>query len=351
MIELKNLSNRWGDFELQDVSLQAERGQYFVILGPCGSGKTLLLEAIAGLHQMARGRVLVDGQDITELPPEKRRIGLVYQQYALFPHLSVRDNIAYGLSYRKDLARGERKQRVDKMLELLDIEYLADRKRPVGLSGGEAQKVALGRALAIEPDVLLLDEPMSSLDQRARSTVVTILKNITKELNVPVVHVTHDYTEAATLADQVMILNRGREAQTGTVEDVFWKPKSRFVADFLGVENIFEGAWTQGEDGSPALKTTDLEITVPGRECTGNGAVCVRPEDVRLEAAPESRNTFEGTVREVLDQGFTIRLRITVRDTNVTVRVPRREFTELGVNVGTKTYLALPERQLHILEG
>ena len=350
MIELRNISNTWGEFELRDVSLRVDRGQYFVILGPCGSGKTLLLEVIAGLHQTARGRVLVDGQDITELPPEKRRIGLVYQQYALFPHLSVRDNIAYGLSYRQ-VSTEEKQRRVTKMLELLDIEYLADRTRPTGLSGGEAQKIALARALAIEPDVLLLDEPMSSLDQRARSAVVTILKSITQELNVPVIHVTHDYTEAATLADQVMILNCGREAQTGTVEQVFWQPKDRFVADFLGVENVFDGKWTTADNGDSLLKTADLAITVPGAGRRGEGTVCIRPEDVHLRTADSERsNAFDGTVREVLDQGFTIRLRVAVRDTNVILRVPRREFTDHGVTVGTDVRLEFPRDQVHVLE-
>ena len=237
MIEIRNICRSWGAFSLRNVSLVVHPGEYLVILGPCGSGKTLLLETMAGLHQPASGRIFINEQDVTRLPPEKRRVGLVYQQYALFPHLSVRANIGYGLRYL-GIDRAERKRRIREMIDLFDIGYLADRRTPRGLSGGESQKVALARALAVHPAVLLLDEPFSSLDQQVRRKLLDTLPEIIRARRVPVVHVTHDYTEAAALADTIAIMHDGRLVQTGPAREVFSRPATRFAAEFLGIENI-----------------------------------------------------------------------------------------------------------------
>lgn len=350
MIEVRNLSQSWGSFSLRDISLSVKRGEYFVILGPCGSGKTLLLETIAGLHLPRSGRILTDGQDITELSPERRQIGLVYQQYALFPHLSVVNNIAYGLRYRK-LPAAQRRQRVDEMLDLLDIRYLAERRRPAGLSGGEAQKVALARALAIRPDVLLLDEPMSSLDQRARERVVDVLKSLSARLDLPVIHVTHDYTEAASLAHRVMVLNDGGEAQTGSVREVFWHPASPFVADFLGIANVIEGQCIEFDGDSAEIQIGASRLACHASVPAGAAvSVCIRPEEIRLHPLDRAaRNCITGRVRDLTDRGFSVRLLVATDGPVLTVSIPSGEFAALGVTAGSEVCLELPAQNIHVM--
>ena len=245
MIRIRSLNRAWGAFALQNVDLDVDRGEYFVILGPCGSGKTLLLETIAGLHSVKTGSISIKGRDVTRLNPEKRRVGLVYQQVALFPHLSVRGNIAYGLRYQK-LTKKEAEKRVENIIELLRIQAIAHRRTPSELSGGEAQKVALARALAIQPDILLLDEPLSSLDPLARKHVIAMLNSLSRTLNIPIIHVTHDYAEATALADRVGIMTDGKLAQVGSVHDVFKHPASRFVAEFIGVSSRQPAAKSAG---------------------------------------------------------------------------------------------------------
>jgi len=350
MIEVQQVSNVWGDFSLESVTLTVDTGEYFVILGPCGSGKTLLLETIAGLHTPRSGRLLVNGRDVTALPPERRRVGLVYQQYALFPHLSVRENIGYGLRYRGRSA-GERRERVDEMLALLDIGYLEDRPDPSGLSGGEAQKVALARALAIEPEVLLLDEPISSLDQRSRERTVDVLREVTRRLQLPVIHVTHDYTEAASLAHRIAILERGRVEQVGTAEDVFWRPRTPFVADFLGVANVFEGRCTGGGAGRAEIRVGDLRVAAASEEAApGPARFCIRPEEVRLHrAAPQAENVFAGTVAALTDRGFSVHVRVRADLAEVIASAPRRSVVNLGVTIGSPVFVELPPESIHVM--
>ena len=327
MIEVMNISNSWGDFALRDVSLDMSKEGYLVILGPCGSGKTLLLESIAGLHTPETGRIVLNGHDITRLPPERRRISLLYQHFALFPHLSIRKNIEYGLRYR-GLKRPQRRARVEEMIDMLGIRYLAERSSTVGLSGGESQMVALARALAVEPEVLLLDEPLSSLDSRARRVVTELLRGIGARLNIPVIHVTHDFDEAASLADRVTVMNNGSIVQAGPAEEVFWHPKSRFVAEFLGVSNIFDA------------------------ECVGPASVCIRPEDVEISRSRDrSENLFPSRVREVTDLRFEVRVRVAMDSAELLALVPRRTFAALGVTAGSDVFVHLPPESLHVIES
>ena len=247
-MEIKSLWVELEEFRLCDINLEIAAGEYFVVLGPTGAGKTVLLETIAGLHRPRRGRILLAGEDITHAPPERRGIGFVYQDYALFPHLSVAGNIAFGLRLR-GMGRGEIEKRVAAIGRLLGIEHLLHRM-PGTLSGGEAQRVALARALVIEPRLLLLDEPLSALDPETREGLQRELGRIHRELGTTTIHVTHDFEEAVALGDRIAVLREdrldeglreGRIVQVGRPEEIFRRPASEFVARFVGVRNIFRG--------------------------------------------------------------------------------------------------------------
>lgn len=234
MIELAGLCCAFGEFVLRDISLRIDKGDYWVILGPSGCGKSVLLQTIAGFFSPARGRILVDGRDITATAPEHRKMGLVFQQAALFPHKSVRENIAYGLRARK-VARAEVDRTVDDLVDRLSLRAIL--ARPVAtLSGGEAQRVAVARALAIKPDLLLLDEPMSALDHNTRLELQIELARVHKELGLTTLHVTHSREEAAALGDHVAIMLGGRIVQRGSAAEVQGRPRCPFVARFLGLE-------------------------------------------------------------------------------------------------------------------
>jgi len=221
---VRGLALRAGGFRLSGIDLSAESGEYIVLLGPTGAGKTILLEAIAGLRRPAGGRILLDGHDITETPPERRGIGFLYQDYALFPHLTVAENIAFGLRARR-IPRDEIRTRVEEIARLLKIEILLPR-RPGSLSGGERQRVGLGRALAIAPPLLLLDEPLSALDPEMREGLQRELLQVHRTLRTTTVHVTHDFEEAIGLGDRVAVMDQGTIVQKGTAEEIFRRPGS-----------------------------------------------------------------------------------------------------------------------------
>jgi ABC-type Fe3+/spermidine/putrescine transport system ATPase subunit len=259
MIEIDHLHASFGSFALRDISLVIDKGEYWVILGPSGCGKTVLMHTIAGFFTPERGRILVGGRDITALPPEKRRMGLVFQQAALFPHRSVRDNIAYGLR-----ARGVGAAEIDRTVrELVERLRLGDvLPRPVAtLSGGEAQRVAVARALAIRPDLLLLDEPMSALDHNTRLDLQAELARLHRELGLTTLHVTHSREEAAALGDHIAILLGGRVVQKGPFAEVRARPRCPFVARFLGLD--------------PSLIAALPECA---RTCAENTGTCTAPE-------------------------------------------------------------------------
>ncbi len=236
MIELSHLHVRCGEFALDDVSLRIGKGEYWVLLGPSGCGKSVLLQTIAGFFLPTEGQVLSDGRDITTLAPERRQIGLVFQQAALFPHLGVRANIEYGLRARR-VPASEMRRRVDELIERLSLQTILP--RPVAtLSGGEAQRVAIARALAVRPALLLLDEPLSALDHNARLDLQTELGRLHRELGLTTLHVTHSRDEAEALADFSAVMLGGRVVQSGTLTQLREQPRCPFVARFLGIDPI-----------------------------------------------------------------------------------------------------------------
>ena len=277
MLRLEDIFLRLGAFQLRRVSLEVRQGEYAVLLGPTGTGKTVLLETVAGIHMPDQGRIFLNDRDATPLPPEARHLGVVYQDYALFPHLTVYGNIAFGLRLKNEVDRGVR-HAVEEMARFLEIAHLLDR-RPRHLSGGERQRVALARALVLKPHMLLLDEPLSALDRFTRDRLRRELKRIHEEIGVAILHITHDLSEAFFLADRLLVMKEGEILQEGRPEEVLKRPENRFVAELLGIENFIPAKVGEGGqvflDGmgsvdtkvfslNPAEKIKRIYLTVPG---------------------------------------------------------------------------------------
>ena len=284
-LEIQNIDKFYGAAQaLFDVSLSIGKGEFVTLLGPSGSGKTTLLKILAGFENVSSGLITLDGRDITTLKPETRNFGLVFQGYALFPHMSVRDNIAYPLKVRR-MSKGQIDARVREMLALVQLERFIDR-RPTELSGGQQQRVALARALVFKPDLLLLDEPMSALDKKLRVDLQAELREIHQSLGTTFINVTHDQEEAMHMSDRIAVMNNGRIEQFDTAFNLYRHPNSRFVADFVGKSNIFDGELRANGTGM-VFHSGDIVIPMDGESRPAGAAeLMVRPEDIRVETAP-----------------------------------------------------------------
>ncbi|WP_374368210.1 ABC transporter ATP-binding protein [Dongia sp.] len=304
---------------LDGVDLTFADGEFFGLLGPSGSGKTTLLRAIAGFISLDTGEIRVDGTDIARIPVHKRNIGMVFQNYALFPHLSVAENIAFGLDVRGVPAQ-EIKQRVTESLDLVRLSGLEER-RPRQLSGGQQQRVALARALVTRPQVLLLDEPLSALDKHLRQEMQVELRRIQRQIGITTIFVTHDQEEALTLSDRVAIFNKGQVVQAGNPRAVYERPVNRFAAGFLGEANFLDGQVSAiaGGEARVALATGG-EILVPAANLAVNGTVLValRPEKISIEPATSdlsaAPNRIRGRVAAAIFSGSSLTYRISVGD-------------------------------------
>jgi spermidine/putrescine transport system ATP-binding protein len=274
------------------ISVEIPRGSFFAMLGPSGCGKTTTLRMIGGFEEPDEGRILLGDQDVVGLPPYKRDVNTVFQSYALFPHMSIEDNVGFGLE-RKGIPKAERLGRVQEMLELVGLAGFAKRK-PKQLSGGQQQRVALGRALVNHPRVLLLDEPLGALDLKLRKNMQLELKRIQNEVGITFVHVTHDQEEAMTMADQIAVMNQGRIEQLGVPQELYEKPATAFVAGFLGASNLLPGV-VEGPD-AVRLDTGEV-IRAPVNGRSGRVAAGVRPEKITLGSGGGA-NELPGTVSE-----------------------------------------------------
>ena len=275
-LELQGLVKRYGDFTaVADCDLSISKGEFVCLLGPSGCGKTTTLQMVAGFTPPTQGRIVLDGQDITALAPRKRGLGIVFQSYALFPHLSVADNVAFGLEMRKVPAT-ERRQRVADTLDLVHLSALAARY-PRELSGGQRQRVAMARALVIQPPVLLLDEPMGALDAKLREEMQIELRALQHRVGITTLMVTHDQAEAMTLADRVVLMNKGRIEQVARPFEMYEQPNGRFASTFLGKANVFEGRAAGG-----TLTVGTHRLPCPADAPAGEVDCIVRPEKVRL---------------------------------------------------------------------
>ncbi|HEU5217992.1 MAG TPA: ABC transporter ATP-binding protein [Gemmatimonadales bacterium] len=305
---------------VDDVSFDVERGEFFSLLGPSGCGKTTTLRLLAGLETPdPGGEILIAGEPAGDKRPYERRLGMVFQSYALFPHLSVERNVAFGLE-RHRVTRADIPARVTRALEMvrLDPGEFA-RRRPAELSGGQRQRVALARALVLEPEILLLDEPLGAIDLKLRKTMQTELRELNRSLGITFVYVTHDQDEALTMSDRIAVMDRGRIAQLGSPAEIYENPRTAFVATFIGESNLLEGTLTGRNGGTWTLSTAlgaPIEIPdQPGLAAGRSVRIAVRPEWADLfprDAVPAGENALPGTIADVVYQGEMMRVRVTV---------------------------------------
>jgi iron(III) transport system ATP-binding protein len=305
---------------LKDVNLEIRPGEFFAFLGPSGCGKTTLLRLIAGFNQADTGRVLIAGQDVSGLPPWKRDVGMVFQSYALWPHMSVRRNVAFGLEERKT-ARAEIARRVAAALDLVGLSHLAER-RPSQLSGGQQQRVALARTLAVEPKVLLLDEPLSNLDAKLRMQVRRELRDLQRRLGITAIFVTHDQEEANTICDRIAVMHDGVVQQIGTPVELYERPTNLFVASFLGTANIVNGE-VLGSGADRAFVAGDIRVPIPaGAEVPPGARLVFRPQDARIGGSGAEIAQVGGTVANREFLGSTIRYGVRTGPTEIVVDTP-----------------------------
>ncbi|HBB17149.1 MAG TPA: spermidine/putrescine ABC transporter ATP-binding protein [Syntrophus sp. (in: bacteria)] len=313
-VELTGITKRFGNVKaVDDVTLTIGEGDFFTLLGPSGCGKTTLLRMIAGFYTPDAGEIRFDGRRVNDVPPHRRETGMVFQNYALFPHLSVFDNIAYGLRARK-VPRREAKSRIGAIIESVQLDGLEDRP-PSKLSGGQQQRVALARALVISPQILLMDEPLSNLDAKLRVSMREEIRRLQRRLGITTIYVTHDQEEAMAVSDRIAILNRGRLEQLGEPAEIYYRPQSRFAAEFMGASNIIEMD-VVGFDPDASLiaaETGGYRLHIRGeRPADGRIALTVRPEWIRVvdEPAADKMNVFSGTVLSSTFLGSMVRYRV-----------------------------------------
>jgi sulfate/thiosulfate transport system ATP-binding protein len=306
-ISVEGANKSFGDFQaLDDVSIDVPDGSLTALLGPSGSGKSTLLRAIAGLETLDTGRVLIDGEDVSTKPTQKREVGFVFQHYAAFKHMTVYENVGFGLKIRK-WKKDKIRERVDELLNLVQLPGLADRY-PSQLSGGQRQRMALARALAVQPQVLLLDEPFGALDAKVRKDLRTWLRNLHEEMNVTTIFVTHDQEEAMDVAGQLVVMNQGRVEQSGSAADLYEKPANEFVMSFVGEVNRLGDSY-------------------------------VRPHDIEVVRDPDE-NTEEAMVQRIVALGFEIRVEFVLGDgTEVWAQLTRNELQRLELREGQIAYL------------
>ncbi len=390
MIRIEQLNFAVGQFALSDVELHVRPGEYFVLLGPTGSGKTLLLECICGLNRIDSGRIFIDDIDVTRLEPRNRRLGYVPQDYALFPHKTVRGNIGFGLRLRElsknnwvaggraegdapatpghrfalprppNTIHHDKSQRIDELMEMVGVTHLADRT-PQRLSGGEQQRVALARALAVEPRVLLLDEPVSALDEQTREELCRGLKRLQQNTHATVVHVCHNFAEMLSVADRVGIIDRGRIIQVGAPSEIINRPVNTQVARFTQAGNLIPAGAGPGGDRLRLVCPGGIElpaekISVPS--CLGKTIAAVtamvRPEHIRLAVdapkdVPPGTTILSGTISSVTDFGPTVKLGVVCGELELFVSLGKREYNERSVGVRDHVHLAIASEDVHVM--
>jgi spermidine/putrescine transport system ATP-binding protein len=352
-IQLVGLEKRFGDFVAVDrIDLSIGAGEFFSLLGPSGCGKTTTLRLVAGFEQPTSGAILLDGVDLVRTPPHRRPVNTVFQSYALFPHLTVEDNVAYGLRWQGGVSKAERKTRVGDAIALVRLEGLGHRK-PAQLSGGQQQRVALARALVLKPSVLLLDEPLGALDAKLRKALQHELTALQRDVGITFVYVTHDQEEALTMSDRLAVMDSGHVSQVGPPRDVYTEPANAYVADFLGVANLLSvEAVGPAPEGGHRVRLAGFDLRAGGGTAseTGRAKIVIRPERARIvEYGQTGENHLPGMIDRLVYLGPT---------TQVVVRLPHGDTVQVLVTntddhvahePGTAVTLVLPVDAVRVL--
>jgi len=309
-VQLVDLVKRFGDFTaVAGITLEMPSGEFFSLLGPSGCGKTTSLRMIAGFERPTEGQILLDGEDMAQTPPHKRNVNTVFQNYALFPHLNVEQNVGFGLKYQK-ASKAETTERVGKALELVQMSQFTQR-RPAQLSGGQQQRVALARALILNPKVLLLDEPLGALDAKLRKRLQIELKALQEEVGITFIYVTHDQEEALTMSDRIAVMSQGRVEQVGSPKEIYEEPTTAYVADFLGVSNLMDGRAAGAVEGGCRVHLGDFELVAGQGEAytVDECKVTIRPERVDIdEQGMSGENRIPAMVERVVYVGATLQV-------------------------------------------
>jgi spermidine/putrescine transport system ATP-binding protein len=351
-VRLVGLEKRFDDVVAVDgIDLDVPGGEFFSLLGPSGCGKTTTLRLIAGFEQPTTGTILLDGVDVAQVPPHRRNVNTVFQSYALFPFLSVEENVAFGLRY-KGVEAAEAKIQVQEVLSLVRMDGM-EKRRPAQLSGGQQQRVALARALVLNPAVLLLDEPLGSLDAKLRKALQLELKTLQEEIGITFIYVTHDQEEALTMSDRIGVMSNGNVEQVGTPDEVYEEPANAWVADFLGVSNLMDGVAEGGSaDGSCRVRIGDFEFTAGRGDLAAAGPVklVVRPERVSLDPHGASgENRVPGMVERLVYSGPTTQIIVRLAPGEaLQAMIPNRGNT-IPYQQGTPVSVFLPPDALRVL--
>ncbi len=351
-VQLVDLVKRFGDVVAVDgINLDMPSGEFFSMLGPSGCGKTTTLRMIAGFEQPSEGKILLDGNDMQYTPPHKRNVNTVFQSYALFPHLNVYDNVAFGLR-RQKTPKGEIRQRVAEALELVQLTGLEKRK-PGQMSGGQQQRVALARALVLKPAVLLLDEPLGALDAKLRKQLQVELKALQQQVGITFVYVTHDQEEALTMSDRIAVMSNGRVEQVAAPREVYEEPATTFVADFLGVSNMMDAtAHGAGPGGGCRLSVGDFELEANQgmTHATGPTKITIRPERVRLEPQETSGpNRVPGMVERPVYLGNAVQLIVRLANGDAVQALIQNAGDAVPFRQGDPVKVHLPAEALRVL--
>ncbi len=352
-VQLVDLVKRFGEFTaVAGINLDMPSGEFFSLLGPSGCGKTTTLRMIAGFERPSEGQILLDGVDMAQTPPHKRHVNTVFQNYALFPHLTVSENVAFGLKYQ-NVSKSEAKERVGNALELVALgEYGA--RRPNQLSGGQQQRVALARALILNPAVLLLDEPLGALDAKLRKRLQIELKALQEEVGITFIYVTHDQEEALTMSDRIAVMSQGRVEQVGGPQEIYEEPSTAYVADFLGVSNLMEGtASGLGEEGCRVqLGEFDLVAGQGDTDTVGECKITIRPERVDLEAQGTSgQNRLPAMIERVVYVGSILQVMVHLPSGQTIQAWEQNEGGDLPYHSGAPVVVHFPPDALRVLTG